>query len=96
MFAKLLCEYYYIFKMILNFKNGFEINKMKFGYTSQGLYRLPQMMGKRFYPLKKIPIIYYGKGKKFGGYRCNRKTVSFLQIKSLIKKNKPFKIEVIK
>lgn len=39
--------------MIVKFKYGFSFKDILFGWKNKKLYRLPQMIGERFYPLKK-------------------------------------------
>ena len=41
--------------MILRYKYGFEINEVLYGWNKGELHRLPQMIGKRFYPSKEVP-----------------------------------------
>jgi len=62
--------------MILKYKYGFEFNGVLFGWKDKELYRLPQMIGKRFYPLKKC-------GSYEGGYHVCRKRKSIQQLKSM-------------
>lgn len=40
--------------MIIKFKYGFYYNDILFGWSKKKLYRLPQMIGNRFYPLKEV------------------------------------------
>jgi hypothetical protein len=40
--------------MIIKFRYGFYYNEILFGWSKQKLYRLPQMIGTRFYPLKAV------------------------------------------
>ena len=78
--------------MELIFNYGFSVNNMDFGYNETGLYRLPQMRGNRFYPLKKLNIIEVGKQN---GYRLYRREFSVLQLKSLLHLIDPVKIYLI-
>ena len=70
--------------MIINYKFGFKHDDILFGFKEKKLYRLPQMIGLRFYPLKEVPkrteII---GGSEWNGYllRGNRKSVK--QVKSM-------------
>lgn len=40
--------------MIIKFKYGFYHENILFGWSEKRLYRLPQMIGNRFYPLKEV------------------------------------------
>ena len=42
--------------MIINYKFGFKYKKVIYGFKEKKLYRLPQMIGKRFYPLKEVAL----------------------------------------
>ena len=42
--------------MIIKYKFGFEINGVLYGWKDKKLFRLPQMIGLRFYPLKEIKL----------------------------------------
>jgi len=40
--------------MIIKFTYGFNFNDVSYGWLKKELYRLPQNIGQRFYPLKKM------------------------------------------
>jgi len=42
--------------MIVRYKHGFEFNKVLYGWKDKKLFRLPQQIGLRFYPLKEIKM----------------------------------------
>jgi len=69
--------------MILKYKYGFEFKGVLYGWKESKLYRLPQMIGKRFYPLKEVPYIEQkrktGMFKGYDLYKNNRKSVSQLK-----------------
>lgn len=71
--------------MEIIFKYGFSIKEMKFGKTNDGLYRLPSLIGRRYYPLKKLSKI-----KLNGqiGYRCYRKFYSLSRLDEMVVKIK--------
>ena len=55
--------------MILRYKYGFNFNGVLYGWKEGGLYRLPQMIGRSFYPLKEIPVVEQKrKSGSFKGY----------------------------
>lgn len=62
--------------MIVKYKYGFIFNEVLYGWYEKELYRLPQMIGKRYYPLMKC-----GTHKK--GYYVGRTRKSFAQLKSM-------------
>ena len=68
--------------MIIRFKYGFKIDNTLYCFKlgTIELYRMPQMMGLKFYPLKKIPLIDVGKSK---GYLVSRKRKSLKQLKDM-------------
>ena len=66
--------------MILSFKFGFKFNTILYGFNDKKLYRLPQMIGLRFYPLLELPQIKVGNKK---GYLVGTKRKSLNQIKSM-------------
>lgn len=66
--------------MIINYKYGFKFDGILYGWKDQKLCRLPQMIGKRFYPLKELNIIDVGNQK---GYNINRKKKSLNQLKDM-------------
>lgn len=76
--------------MELNY--GFSVKNMDFGSHATGIYRIPKIINKRFYPLRKLPKIKVGNKK---GYRCNRIYFSVKQLKSLIHKIEQVRIEEI-
>jgi hypothetical protein len=63
--------------MIIRYTYGFEYNGILYGWKEKELYRLPQMIGKRFYPLRKCGE-WDDKGYYLG---ADRK--SFAQLKSM-------------
>lgn len=54
--------------MIIKFKYGCFVNDTLYGWSKRELYRLPQKIGNRFYPLKKVgkykELYYVGKTLK--------------------------------
>ena len=66
--------------MIISFKFGFKFNGILYGFNDKKLYRLPQMIGLRFYPLLELPQINVGNTK---GYLVGSKRKSMIQIKSM-------------
>ena len=57
--------------MIMKFKYGFFFENVLFGWYKKELYRLPQEIGNRQYPLKKLDQIIIGQNV---GYNvCNKK-----------------------
>ena len=64
--------------MTIKYKYGFNFNGILYAWKSKNLFRLPQMIGKRFYPLKELKIIKVGNRK---GYLvgCKRKSVEQLK-----------------
>ena len=69
--------------MIINYTYGFKFDDILYGWKPNEklrLFRLPQMIDKRFYPLKEIPIIDVGKGK---GFLVSRKRKSVNQLKDM-------------
>jgi len=42
--------------MIVIYKNGFDFNGVLYGWKDKKLFRLPQQIGLRFYPLKEIKL----------------------------------------
>lgn len=69
--------------MIIRYKYGFKFNGVLYGWMERNLYRLPQMIGKRFYPLKEVPYIEQKrKSGMFKGYRLYgnvRKSIKQIQ-----------------
>jgi hypothetical protein len=63
--------------MILKFKYGFYHENILFGWHKQRLYRLPQMIGTRFYPLKEV------KQNKAGLWYVYRSLLSHPQLVSM-------------
>lgn len=66
--------------MILNFKYGLEFNGIIYGWKDKELYRLPQMIGKRFYPLKKCGTCFEGNGYLLLGKRKSIKQLESMTI----------------
>ncbi len=68
--------------MITKYKKGIEVNGVVYGFKDKKLFRLPQMIGSRFYPLKEISIIKVGNKQ---GYNLHgKKRLSFAQVESLL------------
>ena len=42
--------------MIIKYKYGFFVNDVIYGFKDKKVFRLPQMIGKRFYPLLEIKL----------------------------------------
>lgn len=63
--------------MIIKFKYGFYYNNILFGWSKQKLYRLPQMIGNRFYPLKEV------KQNKSGLWYVYKSLLSTAQLESM-------------
>jgi len=59
--------------MIIRYKYGFDFNGIIYGWKNKKLYRLPQMIGKRYYPLKEC-------GKWVNGYIVGRMRKSHAQL----------------
>ena len=66
--------------MILKYKYGIDFEGMKYGWDKGILFRLPQTIGKNYYPLKKLTLIKVGCQM---GYLLNRKRKSLPQLKSM-------------
>lgn len=64
--------------MVIKYIYGFKFDGILYGWKDKNLYRLPQTIGKRFYPLKELKEIEVGKKK---GYLvgCKRKSISQLK-----------------
>lgn len=62
--------------MIINFRYGFVYKGKIYGWSEKKLYRLPQMIGKRFYPLKEC-------SKYDKGYFLGKDRKSFKQLQSM-------------
>lgn len=70
--------------MITHYIFGFKFNDVLYGFKDKNLYRLPQMIGKRFYPLKEVKLRKETIGKsKWQGYLLRGKRKSVAQIKSM-------------
>jgi len=78
----------------MEFNTGFEYNGVMYGWYDEKLYRLPQKLGKRFYPTFEC-------GKYGNGYYVGRDRKSMAQLKDMtvaidvtlprpIDKNNPF------
>lgn len=69
--------------MIVKYKYGFSYNDILYGWNEKyELFRLSQMIGKRFYPLKKLELIEWNKGVS-KGYLVGTKRKSKLQLKAM-------------
>ena len=66
--------------MIINYKYGFKFDNILYGWKNKKLYRLPQMIGKRFYPIKELTLIDVGIQK---GYNVSRKKKSIKQLQDM-------------
>jgi len=53
--------------MILRYKYGFDFNGVIYGFKDKKLFRLPQMIGKSFYPLKEVK--YFEQKRKSGIFK---------------------------
>ena len=70
--------------MIVNYVFGFKFDGILYGFKEKKLFRLPQMIGLRFYPLKEVPLREEIIGKsEWNGYLLRGKRKSFAQIKSM-------------
>lgn len=63
--------------MIIKYRYGFDFDGILYGWKNKDLYRLPQTIGKRFYPLKKINPVKVGNNK---GYIVSKKRKSVKQL----------------
>lgn len=63
--------------MIIDFTYGFKHDGVLYWWSEKKLYRLPQMLGKRFYPLLEL------NKWKDKGYYIARQKKSFKQLKSM-------------
>lgn len=66
--------------MIINYKYGISFDGILYGWKDKKLYRLPQMIDKRFYPLKELKLIEVGNKQ---GYNLNRKKKSLPQLEAM-------------
>lgn len=66
--------------MIVNYEYGLTSECVIYGWKDKKLFRMPQMIGLRFYPLKELNIINVGNNK---GYLVNQKRFSMLQLESM-------------
>lgn len=66
--------------MIINYIYGFKFEGILYGWKDKKLSRLPQTIGKRFYPLKELELIQVGKQK---GYLVGCKRKSIKQLKDM-------------
>lgn len=69
--------------MIINYKYGFDFEGILYGWKPNEklkLYRMPQMIGKRFYPLKELKLIDVGNTK---GFYVGSKKKSIAQLKDM-------------
>ena len=66
--------------MIIKYKYGFEINNFLYGWRDKKLYRLPQVVNKRFYPLREIKKIKVGNSI---GYNVGRVKKSISQLEAM-------------
>ena len=67
--------------MIIIFKYGLTYKGVEYGWYQKHLYRLPQTIGLRTYPLKKLTLTEVGNHE---GYRLSedRKTIAQLEVLS--------------
>ena len=65
---------------MINFKYGITYNNITYGWSNKDLYRLPQMIGKRYYPLKKLKKTCVGVSV---GYRLSNDKKSMNQLQSM-------------
>lgn len=66
--------------MIINYEYGMTVEGVLFGWKEKKLFRMPQMIGLRFYPLKELPIIKVGNHE---GYLLSKKRYSMNQLESM-------------
>jgi len=66
--------------MIINYEYGITFKGYLYGWKYKILFRLPQMIGKRFLPLKELNIIKVG---NHNGYLLNQKRLSMSQLESM-------------
>ena len=68
--------------MIIKYKYGFDFNGILYGWKSKELYRMPQNIGKRFYPLKQLELKTWNNGLT-RGYLVGKKRKSLEQLKAM-------------
>lgn len=78
--------------MIIKFKYGFYENDILYGWHNKHPYRLPQMIGDRYYPLKKVGVykdrnLFYIAGKLRSVEQLKSKTIVINQEVSIIEDN---------
>ena len=66
--------------MIVNYEYGITFNGFVYGWKDRKLFRLPQVINKRFLPLKELSVINVGNNK---GYLLNQKRLSMKQLQSM-------------
>ena len=66
--------------MIVNYEYGITFNGFVYGWKDRKLFRLPQVINKRFLPLKELSMINVGNNK---GYLLNQKRLSMKQLQSM-------------
>lgn len=66
--------------MIVNYEYGITFKGFLYGWKDKKLFRLPQVINKRFLPLKELQIINVGNNK---GYLLNQKRLSMHQLESM-------------
>lgn len=66
--------------MIIKYKYGIDFDGIKYGWKDKKLFRMPQMIGKRFMPLKELALVDVGKQK---GYYLNLKKKSLPQLEAM-------------
>lgn len=67
--------------MIIKYKYGFFIEEVIYGFKDKKLFRLPQMIGLRFYPLREIKQRKVG--NKYGYLLYGNRYKSIKQIESM-------------
>ncbi len=66
--------------MIIRYKYGFLISGILYVWKEGKLFRAAQMINKRFYPFKELPLIDVGNNK---GYLVAKKRKSLKQLKDM-------------
>jgi hypothetical protein len=67
--------------MIIKYKYGFFVNDVVYGFKDKKVFRLPQMIGFRFYPLLEIKLRKVG--NKDGYLLYGNRYKSLIQIESM-------------
>lgn len=68
--------------MILKFRYGFVFNDVLYGFNDKKLFRFPQNIGLRSYPLKELPKIKVGNKEGYLLHPSKRKSMA--QIRSML------------